>query len=206
MKNVLSGLKERFCFMSRQLDDRIMINLKNKYIQSPFWGFRERIISSYSAFLLMFIVMRYDPGYPKYFVSTFCLLLFMYAIYFWRVFFILKKEDVNSDEPCFFIKPAAALRKWLFLISLLAMIYPWVSPFGMPSLLPCELLEKIAPLTFYDIILSGSLAVFGVEIFRMFTSSWSERKHYAVVIVCAFLILIFIANHSHRPLRLLICA
>ena len=186
--------------MLRQLDSKIIGFLKGDYSSSPTEGLRERIIASYAALFFTFNSLNLDPGYPKIFISAFSFFFCVYALYCWRFFFMSRRDGSNLNEPLFFVKYASSFRKWLFLLSIVTIIYPFVPPIAIPSLLSCEWLHRIAPVTPYLILCSFSGAVVSVEFARLFTSSsWSEHRHFVVVFIVAFAFLILrIMDDAHR--------
>jgi len=193
--------------MLKQLDSKIRGYFISDYTCSPIEGLRDRILSSYAALFFIFNSLKFDPGYPKILISAFGFYFLVYAVYCWRFFLMSRRDGSNLNEPLFFVEPASPFRKWLFLLSIVIISYLFVSPIVMPSLLSCEWLHRIAPVTPYLILCSFSGAVVSVEVARLFTSSWSERRHFVVVFIVAFafLMLIIMMDDAYRPLKYFWC-
>jgi hypothetical protein len=177
--------------MLNKIDSKTINYFKIRHIKSPITAYGERIIISIAALSLICSSLEEKAVGFKIFLSVLCLLVSIYALYCWRVFFILKKEGINPEEPLFFTKSANLFRKGLFLFSIISFLLEKKIRQYTSTDVRYALRADFYRMAVIEIILSFFMAVIFVEIARILfptTSSWSQRKHYAVVLIVTLIV------------------
>jgi hypothetical protein len=118
------------------------------------------------------------------------------AVYFWRVFFLLRREGKNSDKNIFFSESAGQNRKIVFYLALvpwfIRVIYDYLNPVIIEQEIKkikyqfySDYIREVGITSFDDIIFS----ILFVELMRILvpqTHKWTDKRHFAVVLALAF--------------------
>jgi hypothetical protein len=175
--------------MLNKIDSKIINYFKMRYIKSPVKAYGERILLLVAIFLIPNLFE--EAGGFKIFWSALILYLSICDIYCWRVFFILKKEGINPEEPLFFTKSANNFRKALFFFSIIPLLFEKkIRQYTSPDM-TYALRADFYHMALIEIILSFFMAIIFVEIGRIVfpsTSSWNQCKHYAVVLIVTLIV------------------
>jgi hypothetical protein len=110
-----------------------------------------------------------------------------------------QRDGSNLNDHLVFVVPTSPFRIWLFFLSIIVISYPFVSPIAVPSLLSCEYLQRMAPVSPYLMICSFSAAVVIVEFAWLFSPSWSHRSYFFAIIILGLVFLMLASmDVSHR--------
>ncbi len=171
--------------MFSKIDSKVIEYFKGRYVAKPEMASCERILSFAVAIYLLCLSLTVEREEVEIFWLVFGLILFIPAFYYWRVFFILKKEDINPNETFFFTKTATTVRKSLFFISLIPFLFEQkIRQFNSIDM-RYALRTDFYYAAVMEVIMSFFLAVIFIEMARVFfpaISTWSERKHYIAVL------------------------
>ncbi len=121
---------------------------------------------------------------------------FAVAFYFWRVFFILRREGRNNDKNLFFSESAGQNRKIVFYLALVPWFLRTIYVYLNPVIIEQEMKKvkyqfysdyiREVGITFFDNIVFSILFVELMRILVPQTYKWTDKKHFAVVFALAF--------------------
>ena len=120
------------------------------------------------------------------------------AFYFWRVFFILRREGKNNDKNLFFAESAGQNRIIVFYLALVAWFLRTIYVYLNPLIIEQEM-KKInyqfysdyireLGITFIDNIVFSILFVELMRILVPQTYKWTDKKHFALVFALTLVI------------------
>ena len=190
-----------------KLDNKIITKITNAYLKST----KEVEFKTHS-FVTLFAIFLTDllltfSGMQFHFfkdfmilyngtLALFCLVLYVYAFYLWRVLFSLRKEGLNTDKNLFFAESANLYRKIVFYIALIPLFIIKIIKYLKPEDVEQDMgrLKYVLRADFYhaagfDVLESIVFAIVLVETMRIIfvkTFSWSNKTHFVVVFLIAF--------------------
>lgn len=123
---------------------------------------------------------------------------FAVAFYFWRVFFLLRREGKNNDKNLFFAESAGRNRKIVFYSALPLWLIRAIYGYLNPVIIEQEV-KKIkyqfysgyireVGITAFDNIVFSILFVELMRILVPQTRRWTDKKHFAVVFALSLVI------------------
>jgi len=197
----------------RQLDKKLLASARNQYLQSKYREFKPHSGSTVIAIiftnlffnLLSGIRFEHESEQGFIFVMIYKGLLVLLTIgasavafYYWRVFFTLRKEGINTDKNVFFSESAGLYRKVVFYVTLVpwfirtiySHLYPVIIEQEMKRLkyqLHTEYYHEVS-LTVFDNIIFSILFVEFLRILVPKTATWNNKKHVAAVISMTFVL------------------
>jgi hypothetical protein len=203
-------MKTILCILG-QLDRKFLASARNRYLQSKYREFKPHsgstviaIIFTHLFFnLLSGIRFEHESGQSFFFIYKGLLALlsigaYVFAFYYWRVFFSLRREGVNADRNLFFAESAGLYRKVVFYVTLVPWLIRTIYSHFHPTIvdqemkrlkyqLPSEYYHEVG-LTVFDNIVFSILFVEFLRILLPQTFTWNNKKHMAAVISIAFVL------------------
>lgn len=122
--------------------------------------------------------------------AFFCLALYIFAYYAWRIYFMMRKEGVISDKNVFFSESAGLYRKIVFYAALIPYFANKAYYRFAPAAEYHETINKWRYASLPDLFHEAGTTFFQNAIFLIVTVeclrliyTWSNRKHAAVVVL-----------------------
>ena len=192
------GLNTNFI---RELDSKLLDSIRARYTNPKILGTKPHSIFTVLALILTksmpvyFMSMHHQNVYFHNFALIFngacttgLIGLYIYAFYCWRVYLDLRNTHINTDKNMFFAESTGLYRKFLFYPALATEIILKFFPRPDFDQIRYQLRADFYHETWIIIFDSVAWSILIIELSRILfsnTFSWSDKKHYGVVIVTA---------------------
>lgn len=198
----------------KRWDKKILSSARERYLQSTNRALKPHSGITVLAIFAIYLFSDFLSGIKfehesyhdlvivfKVLLALIFVILCIFSFYYWRVFFNLRREGINTDNNLFFAESAGLYRKIFFYASTVFWLIRTIHSHIYPVYIEQEMKRLKYQLRsdyYYDVgltVLDNFIfSILFVELLRILlprTYSWNNKKHIAVVVLMSFVLSAF---------------